>query len=421
MASFSLKNLLTDFKQHRSTVHQIATLFGSKIGVIGLGLLIKAIQTRALTPDLYGLYAFFITLTAFTALFFRFGYFTSLKVLLANNQNVRKEKEYLGLGVLFGLLIGSGYVLFLAILSFFINDWFAIEFGSILLALSPLCIVYPLQHLLQDLSVGTNKVNKLASYDIGSKLLFLMPLSVIFLLGNLSLEQILWYNVSAATVSMVIVFISFRPRFTHLSARYKALKAKQKSYGRHYYLGNVANQSTFKIDELLVSYFINTTQLGFYSLANMICSPMVLMSQSLTNALFRDFASKTRIPRKVFVYNTLWLTLCILVLFLLSELIVSLFFDEGYSVVSKYILPLSIAYFFQGLYQPFSFLNAKSWGKAVRNVSLVESVINVAGNFTLILFYGVYGVIITSILAKLVHFLGLAYYYRQYEKTLNAS
>ncbi len=414
----SLKNFLTDLKQNRKAALQSFTLFGSKIGVIGLGLLIKAIQTRALSPEIYGLYAFFTTLTTFTALFFRFGYFTSLKVLLANNQDKQKEKEYYGIGILAGLGIGLLYIIFILVISFFIDGWFDIEFGRTLRALSPLCLIFPLHHLLQDLSIGSNKVNHLIAFDLGSKLLFILPLASIFFLGNLTLELILWLNVASALVTMVFVFVSFRPGFTRLRSRAIELQQKQRSYGKHYFTGNVANQTTYKVDEVLISYFINTTQLGFYSLANIICAPMVLMSQSFINALFKDFALKDRIPKKLFFYNTLWLLFSILLLFLLSGFIVSIFFGSGYTKVAEYILPLSVAYFFQGLYQPFSFLNVKSWGKAIRNVSLAESVINVVGNIILILLYGVYGVIITSIIAKFTHFIGLWYYYREYEKTL---
>ncbi len=414
MPNSLLKTFIADFKRNKDTIFQTSTLFGSKIGVIGLGLLIKAIQTRALTPELYGLYSFFATITGFTVLFFRFGYFASLKVLLANNNDQQKEKEFFGIGVLVGSLIGLAYGIFIFIISFFINDVFDIEFGAQLRALAPLCIIFPLQHLLEDLTIGSNRVNQLASFNLGSKVLFILPLITIFLIGELTLKQVLWFNLVSSALALFYVLMRLNPAFTNFKSRYKELSDKHQSYGKHYYLGNVANQSTYKLDELAISLFINTTQLGFYHLANIVCTPLVMMSQALTSAMFKRFASEERIPQKVFIYNTIWLILSWGILITISSFLVSLIFGSEYSVVAKFIILLSVAYLLQGLYQPFTFLAVKSKGKAIRNVAWGESIINVVGNFTLIFIFGIYGVILTSILAKLFHAIGLYYYYRKY-------
>lgn len=414
-----LKTLLEDFKRNKNTIFQTSTLFGSKIGVIALGLLIKAIQTRALTPDLYGLYIFFSTITGLTVLFFRFGYFASLKVLLANNNDQQKEKEFFGIGISVGGLIGIAYGVFIFIISFFINDLFDIQFGHQLRVLAPLCIIFPLQHLLEDLAIGSNRVNQLASFNLGSKVLFILPLVTIFLIGELTLSKVLWFNLISSALALFFVLNRLNPAFTNLKSRFKELRDKHQSYGKHYYYGNVANQSTYKLDEVAISLFINTTQLGFYNLANMVCTPMVLMSQALTSSMFKRFASEERIPYKVFIYNTLWLLLSWGILITISGFLVSFIFGSDYMIVAKFIVPLSLAHFLQGLYQPFTFLAVKSKGEAIRNVAWGESIINIVGNFTLIFIFGIYGVILTSILAKLFHAIGLYYYYRKYFGALN--
>ncbi len=401
-------------RQHRKLLWQGSTLFGAKVGVIGLGVLIKAIQTRALSPELYGFYAFFTTLTAFTALFFRFGYFTSLKVLLANNKVKQKEQEFFGLGLIAGLLIGLAYAIFLFLISFGVDPIFDVQLGTTLRYLSPLCMVFPMHHLLQDLTIGSNQVSKMAAYDVSAKGLFLLPLASLFWWDCVTLTNLLWLNVSTALLAMGVVFWLLKPRFTRLSRRLNELRFKQRNYGIHYYTGNLANQSTFKLDELLISYYINTTQLGFYSLANFICAPMVFLSQAFTNALFKEFAHRDYIPYKLFLFNALWLIAALAGLMFLSEWLVKVLLGSGYQSVAHYVKFLAVAHLFQGLYQPFAFLSAKSWGKAVRNVSILESVINLVGSIVLIIMFGIYGALITSIAAKLTHFLGLWYYYRQY-------
>jgi O-antigen/teichoic acid export membrane protein len=141
---------------------------------------------------------------------------------------------------------------------------------------------------------------------------------------------------------------------------------------------------------------------------------MAFLSQAFSNALFKDFAHRDYIPYKLFLFNALWLITALVGLVFLSEWLVKVLLGPGYQTVAYYVNFLAVAHLFQGLYQPFAFLSAKSWGKAVRNVSIIESVINVVGSIVLIIMFGIYGALITSIAAKLTHFLGLWYYYRQY-------
>lgn len=411
------RTFLEDLKRQKKTLLQSSSLFGSKIGVILLGLLIKGIQTRALGVEDYGLYAFFGTLTGFTALFFRFGYFTSLQVLLANNDDPKKERQYFGLGIITGLAISIFYSIALFLLSFFVDQWFDVTFGATLRTLAPLCLVFPLQFLINGLAIGSNRINQSVIHELGSKLLFIIPLSILFLFDYLTLEQVLWLNLITAGIAVGFVLIRFQPEFRELKNRFRALKAKQRSYGRHYFLGNLASRTTYRLDELVISLFLSTTQLGFYNLAGLLCAPMAFMSQALSASMFKQFATRDAIPKKLFLYNTLWLLLSLIMLLLLSGFIVEILFGADYTIVAKYVMPLAFAYFLQGLYQPFTFLAVKSEGKAIRNVSLAEAMINVAGNFSLVFIFGIYGIIATSILAKLVHFLGLYYYYQKYYST----
>jgi O-antigen/teichoic acid export membrane protein len=150
---------------------------------------------------------------------------------------------------------------------------------------------------------------------------------------------------------------------------------------------------------------------------------MTFLSRAFVNSIFKKMALKDRIPIRVFVYNALWLSFCVLFLYLFSDLIVSTLFGEKYMQVSGYILPLSIAFLFQGMYAPFTFLVVKSKGKELRNVAYAEAMVNVIGNLLLVpdwfVFgyevggYGVLGAISASILSRFTHFVGLWYYYNK--------
>ena len=76
------------------TLQQVAILFASNILLIVVGFGIKKIQTQELGDISFGEYAFFISLITFLSLFFRFGFFVSLRNLLAQNYNPVREKNY---------------------------------------------------------------------------------------------------------------------------------------------------------------------------------------------------------------------------------------------------------------------------------------------------------------------------------------
>jgi O-antigen/teichoic acid export membrane protein len=399
------------------TGKQTIILFGSQIAMVGIGFGIKTLQTNYLGPELYGLYAFFGSFTAFTALFFRFGFFSSLQVLLAENKDFYVEKELFGLGFLINLIIGILYGIFIWAFSFYIDDIFPTHIGHLLRAVAPLTIIIPSRSLISAMTVGSNKIHILPIYDNVSKVLFLIALGLFALSDSLTVYYAVLFNLVTLIISFGVIYRQFEPSFKNVSAHFSALWIKTKSYGFNFYIGSTASQSTFKLDEMAITYFLGTTINGFYTLANMIAAPMIMGSQALSNSLFKDFSHQTKIPKKVFIYNTIWLLSSITILFFIAEWVVYFLFGDSFSDVSEYAIGISIAFLFQGLYQPYNFLNAKSQGKAVRNVPIVEAIINVVGNILLIPIYGVMGAIYTSIFAKFIHFIGKYYYYKKYLKT----
>lgn len=391
-------------------------LFGAQLAMVGIGFGIKTIQTHFLGPEAYGLYAFFGSFTAFTALFFRFGFFSSLQVLLAENNNYQKERELFGLGMVINLFIGLSYVLFLWFFSFFIDSIFTTQIGNIIRLIAPLAIIIPTRSLLSAMSIGSNRIQVIPIFDGVSKFLFLLSLLIFASSNNINVYTTIVFNLITLLVAFGVIYRQFDPAFSNMKIHFSTLWKKNKTFGFHFYLGSTANQSTFKLDELAISYFINTTVNGFYSLANVIASPMVMGSQALSNSLFKKFSTQDKIPPKVFLYNTLWLLTSMVILYFIADYVVLFLFGTEFTDVSTYAIGLSVAFFFQGMYQPFNFLSAKSEGKAVRNVAITEALINVGGNIILLPIYGVIGAIYTSILAKFIHFIGKWFYYHKFVK-----
>lgn len=416
----TLKTLKKEFQlsvYNSKFVKQTGILFGSQIAVLLFGVLIKILQTRSLSPEEYGTYAFFGSLISFLVIFYRFGFFTSIKVLLANTIDTVRSRELIGTGLIIALLIGISFSLTIIGLSFFVDSLFNVEIGKILLIISPLCFVLPFKMFVSEVGIGANQVKPVAIFDVIASSLFLTIISLFYFFGELTILSLIIYNLLSFITALVLATVQLKPIFNNIGLYTKEIIQKNREYGWHYYTGAIANQTTFKLDELFITYFVNVSQLGFYTLANMICSPMSIMSGAISKSMFKKMASLEKIPRKLFIYNSFWLVVCVLGLYLIGEYIISFLFGAEYGEVALLIIPLSIAHFFQGLSAPFAFLSAKSMGKEIRNVAFAEGVVNVIGNIILVPLHGVYGAIIASILARFVHYICLAYYYRNYTKS----
>tara|TARA_B110000438_G_C15775142_1_gene633709 strand:- start:37 stop:1287 length:1251 start_codon:yes stop_codon:yes gene_type:complete len=413
LLSKSFKDLLF----HKKEVGNTAILFSTQILVLIIGLGIKTIQVRALSPKEYGLLALFGTITTVLVVFFHYASFSSLKVILANNKDKQKEKEFVGLGIQIAGVLGVLFSTVLFLFSFFIDDLLDVEIGNLVKVLAPFCFILPFQFFISEIAIGANKLKSLSLFHLFSRLLFIVSLFVLWKGNHLNIQLIIILNLLSWFVSTVITLGSFRPTFSNRNENIKLVKEKNKSFGLSYYFGAIVNQSTYKLDEIFITYFVNITQLGFYTLASIICSPMTFLSRAFVNSIFKKLALKDRIPIRVFVYNTLWLILCVLFLYFSADFIVSTLFGSDYLKVSSYILPLSVAFLFQGMYAPFSFLAVKSKGKELRNVAYLEASVNVIGNIILVPIYLVEGAIYASIFSRFIHFIGLWYYYNKMVKS----
>lgn len=412
-ARFPLEAYMRPFFNSR-IVKQTFYLYSSQILGMVLGVVTVTLNTRILGPERYGIVSFFFTIVEYVVLFFRFGFFSSGGLLIAQENAEEKGREIIGALILIGSIIGLGFGGFIFSTSFFIDTLFKTNTKHIFRIFSPLLVVVPFQMLISQIATGTNKIGILASFNIIPKILYVIGV-VVFLLfefGNLSADMVIFMNLSSVAIGVVLIVRAFNPSFRNLRENLKKIWEKNKEYGLHLYLGQITDKSTYKLDGIFISYLVNTVQLGFYNLATTLASPIVLLSQSLSTSLFKDFAHKEKMPKKVIYPNFLWLAVCTPGLIVCGGYIVSSLFGDKFRGMNYLIPPLALTCFFQGMYQPYNmFLAAKGKGTWLRNISIAQSIFNVIGNILFIYYMGALGAAIASMIAALIAYLGYIYYY----------
>ncbi len=405
--------------KHKKVLHQTGLLFFSQVAALFIGVVLKSFQTRGLGPEGYGLFAFFISVTAFTVLFFRFGLFSSVKVLLANNNDIQKERELFGAGFVLACAVGVLYSVLIFVVSFFIDDLFHVRLGTILRAVSPLCFILPFQFLINSIGVGSNRIGFTSTFTILNKLLFLIPLALVFYFHRLTVPYVVHLNLLAAVAAVIVTVVMFKPSLKNQTATIRKIFEKNRKFGIHLYTGQVADQSALQFGGILIAYFVDTTQLGFYSLAMILCMPVALLSKSLSQSLFKGFADREKVPRRVFVVNALWLLSSLVLLVVLARPIIGLLFGQEFLPAAMFVFPLALAGVLNGIYQPANdFIAVKGKGKWMRSSSLRMMVVSVIGGLVMIPLFGAIGAAWTNVLSMAVFAVSCFHYYR---KSVNES
>ena len=413
------KGIVNEFKKDLKgkTGRQTSTLYLSQIIALFLGVFTGVINTRILGPAGYGILAFFFAITSFTVLFFRFGFFSASGLLIAQAKDERKERELAGASVIIAFFIGISYSFFILFLSFFVDDIFDTNIGWILRYTSFILIALPFSMLIPQVGRGMNKIERMSLFNVIPTAIYLLGALMLLKIIQIEPFHFILLHIFATTIGIFVVINLFHPVFSNIKANLKEIWKKNKEYGFHLYLGQIADQSTYQLDKIFITYFVNTTQLGFYSLAMTITTPMVGLSSALSMSLFKGFVDMDRIPKKVIYYNFLWLAACVVGLVIFGKFIVVLLFTEEFLSTVPLILPLALACFFQGMYQPYNmFLGAKGKGKWLRNIAIIQSIINVIGNLILIYYMGAMGAAIVSAIAKGEEYALNRYYYKKYLK-----
>ncbi|MHA1659808.1 MAG: lipopolysaccharide biosynthesis protein [Promethearchaeota archaeon] len=410
------KDIVNEFKKDllSRTGRQTSTLYLSQIIALFLGVFTGIINTRVLGPEGYGILAFFLAITSFTVLFFRFGFFSASGLLIAQAKEERKERELTGASIITALFIGISYSFFILILSFFVDDLFHTNISWILRYTSFMLIALPFTFLIPQVGRGTNKIERMSLFNVIPKVIYLLGALMLLKIIQIEPFHFILLSIFSTVVSVFVVMHSFHPLFNNIRENLKEIWKKNKEYGFHLYLGQIADQSTYQLDKIFITYFVNTTQLGFYSLAMTITAPMVGLSQALSMSLFKGFVDMERIPKKVIYYNSLWLAACVAGLTIFGKFIVVLLFTEKFLPTVPLILPLALASFFQGMYQPYMmFISAHEKGKWMRNMSFIMSMVNFLGNIILIPIWGAYGAAVASVIGTSTYYLSCMFYYQK--------
>ena len=403
----------------RSRGSQALVLFSSLIGAMGLSFVGSILTSRILGPAHYGDMKFIYTIWMLLSSVCSFGLFQSGSRVLLLEANESLARQIIGVVLLVALIAGISIVLLTIILAYPIDIFFRTQVAPFIVILAPLIIGMPLRDALYLILQSTNQIFLLSGLNVIPPLLYLVGVYIMSRFMVLNAGIIL--AVQQATLLGVVLFviIMIRPRLGSFRSLLRKIGEENKKFGFPIYTGSLANTATFYINSLAISYWVDNTAIGFFSLASTLTEPLKLIPNAAATSSYRSFFFQKKVSGKLLGITLMASFSSFIVAWWFYGKPLSWFYSSGFSTVGSMARVIALGAIAFGFGDVFNrFLGAHGLGKKIRNVAYINGVVNTIGFLFLTPLIGVNGAVITSIVGSFTYLIFMYLSYERYRSTL---
>lgn len=403
----------------RDSIKKVIALYGSSVIGIALGFAISIFNTSVLGKEAFGDFKFIEMVFRFLASVVSVGVFVSITRMLAIAKNKIYKHNLIGVFIITLAVASLIGVVFLILFSFLEPLLFSNNLGPIFRKYALLIFAVLGGIALREILKGLNKIYTLSILGALPAFAYL-SIAYIYSLNNaLYLEDILLLFYGFQFVYIAFIIYRLKPTFNIQKSLIRDVIHENKTNGRPIYYGSLAGVATAHIVGFSLSYYIDNTQVGFYTLAMTVCSPLLIVPSVLGTTFFKKFASLDYIPKKVVFFSLLATFFALAVFYLFIEKIFMLFYSEDFYPVIGIAKILIFGFLLHGLGDLINrFLGANGQGKLLRNAAFAVGLVNILGYTILVYYFGVTGAVITKIIASGVYLLMMYYYYTKFTKNI---
>lgn len=395
---------------------QVILLYSCTIIGIFLGVLVSIVNTRFLEPSSYGDVRYVNNIIAFFSGIFLFGYFVSGSRLLALAKDKDEANKIKG-GLVFILGITIILMIVVMLISGFIHDYcLHKKFYYLFYLIVPVCGSTLLLNYINTSSQGDNSITTIAFARLLPQFIYLIIAFLVYKYSGASAEKMLLLQNGIALIILLFLIFKNSPNFSSLKQTLYKLKDENKQYGLQVYYGSLANVSIQYIAGVSLGVFGNdNTNVGYYTLALTVTSPLMMLPNVIGTTYFKQFAHQSFIPRKLLLGTYLMSIASLCAFIILIYPIVDILYNDSYANVAFYASVMAIGFTLHGLGDVYNrFLGAHGKGTYLRNAAWISGFISLVGYTIGIYFYGITAAIITRILSSSIYYFSLLFYYRKF-------
>ena len=379
-------------------------------------MLSSIVNTRFLEPANYGDVRYVQNIIYFISAFMLFGYFLSGSRLMALSDDTIYHRRVKGMMVI--ILSIACAILMLSMPICYLLNLNKPTVATLFLLSIPVC-VYPLfQNYVNQTMEGDNQMGRLALARVLPTLIYVPLAYVLFSYYGATSARMILVQWGVYTLVFLALILSTRPLFQKLRPIWQNLQSQNRQYGIQLYIGSLVMVATNYLAGISLGYFNNdNSEVGFYTLALTVTTPLSYLPTIVGSTYFKKFASQPSIPKKL-IWVTVVMTACTCVLFLIIiHPLVTFLYHEKYAIVGTYASFLSVGYCIHGLGDMFNrYLCSQGQGLSVRNASIANGVFKIVGFTLLVALFNTNGAIATTIICDIIYCLCLIYYYLTFTK-----
>ena len=399
---------------------QVSVLYISTLTGVLVGMLVSILNTRNLSPVEYGDVQYVNNIIQMLSGVFLFGYFITGSRLLALAKNKEEASRIKG-GLVVILALTVLLMMVCMVVCGLIHHYVLHrDFAWLFYVTIPACGSVLLLNYMNTSAQGDNSIYSIAAARLLPSAFYLVIAYLIYThFGATSWLMLLLQNGIAMLVLSAIIWYN-KPSFKNLRHTFKALREENKTYGLQVYYGSLASVSVQYIAGITLGMFAtNNANVGFYTLALTVTSPLAMLPSIIGTTYFKSFAHDNSISRKVMTNTFLMSTISLVGFIILIYPVVGFLYDERYSDVAFYACFLSIGFTFHGLGDMFNrFLGAHGKGTYLRNGAFISGVIALVGYTAGVYYFDIWGAIVTKISSSLAYFVSMVLYYVCFRKRM---
>jgi O-antigen/teichoic acid export membrane protein len=394
---------------------QPIALFGSMVLSMGLTFLSSIIAARLLGPSNYGDYKYIQTVWSLLTLVITFGYFYSGSRVLVLERDIQKCREISGTIILVSLIMGLIICLVIVLIAYPLDNIFHANVAKTMAQLAPLILVIPLSQSLPLILQSTNQIYLLAIFIGTPSILFLVSILVLSEINQITTSSVLFSQQLSSLIAIIFVLSYIKPSVKSVKLWWGEINKQHKTYGFPVYRGALAGIGTTYITYLSISYWVDNTAMGYFSLASSLVVPLQLLPNAIATSSFRSFASKPRISNKILLATLLISIASLAVSIIFFGAPLSWIYTTKFNEVGPMARVLGLAAIFIGFGDLFNrFLGAHGEGKSIQNAAYANGAASVVCTLIFVPLFGAWGAVLTMIIANGIYFLLLFLSYRTY-------
>lgn len=394
---------------------QVAFLYISTLGGTLLGVVSSIVNTRFLDTAAYGDVRYIQNIISFVASLLLFGYFLSGSRLLALSQSEEKSRRIRGCMVII-LAITSFFLLLSCLIMYIAHRNSKPETAFLFIVSLPVCF-YPLfSNYINTTAQGDNHIGRLSAGRLLPALVYIPIAYLLYSTYGASSIRMILLQWGVYTVIYATIIISTHPSFHNLRPISKELRQENRSYGFHLYVGSLFMVASGYLAGISLGLFNkDNIEVGFYTLALTITSPLATLPGIIGTTYFRKFATEPKIPDKVMRLTLLISVMSCILFILVIRPLVTLLYSERYFTTGIYASWMAIGFSIHGFGDMINrYLGSHGQGRSIRNSSILNGVFKIVGFTFLVYVWGAAGAIATNIICSTLYCLTLIYYYRKF-------